>query len=75
MLLIHGFSYRIINDWNGLLNSIGKVNTINAFKFLLEDQWKDADFKFNFKGHVYVPKRICVRFNDIHLLFLISAFL
>ena len=46
---IHGFSYRIINDWNGLPNSIGKVNTINAFKSLLEDHWKDADFKFNFK--------------------------
>ena len=25
---IHGFSYRIIHDWNGLPNSIGKVNTI-----------------------------------------------
>ena len=23
----------------------------------------------NFKGHVYVPKLICVRFNDIPLLF------
>ena len=46
---IHGFSYRIINDWNGLPNSVGKVNTINAFKSLLEDHWKNADFKFNFK--------------------------
>ena len=51
---IHGFSYRIINDWNGLPNSIGKVNTINAFKSLLEDHWKDA--VLNFKGHVYVPQ-------------------
>ena len=57
-----------------LPNSIGKVNTTNAFKSLLEDHWKDADFNF-FKGHVYVPKLICVRFNDIHLLFFISAFL
>ena len=47
--MINGFSYRIINDWNGLPNSIGKVNTINAFKSLLEDHWKDAYFKFNFK--------------------------
>ena len=38
------FSYRIINDWNGLPNSIGKVNTINTFKSLLEDHCKDADF-------------------------------
>ena len=45
---IHVFSYIIINDWKGLRNSIGKVNTINAFKSLLEDHWKDADFKFNF---------------------------
>ena len=34
---IHGFSYRIIKDWNGRPNSVGKVNTTNAFKSLLED--------------------------------------
>ena len=27
-----------------------------------------------FKGHVYVSKLICERFNDMHLLFIISAF-
>ena len=46
---IHGFSYIIINDWNGLPNSVGKVNTKNAFKSLLEDNRKDADLKCNFK--------------------------
>ena len=46
---IHVFSYRIINDWNGLPYSVGKVNTINAFKSLLEYHWNDADFKFNLK--------------------------
>ena len=49
---IHVFSYIIINDLNGLPNSVGKVNTINAFKSLLEDHRKDTNFKFNFKGHV-----------------------
>ena len=39
------FFYRIINDWNVIPNSIGKVNTISVFKSLIEDHWKDADFK------------------------------
>ena len=48
------FSYIIINDLNGLPNSVGKVYTINTFPSLLEDHWKDADF--NFKGQVYVQE-------------------
>ena len=27
----------------------------------------------NFKGHVYVPELICIRFNDIHVLFIIDC--
>ena len=45
---MHSFSHRIINDWNGLPNSVGEINNINAFKSLLEDHWKNAEFKFKF---------------------------
>ena len=45
---MHSFSHRIINDWNGLPRSVGEIDSINAFKSLLEDHWKNADFKFNF---------------------------
>ena len=45
---MHSFSHRIINDWNGLPNSVGEINNINAFKSLLEDHWKNVEFKFKF---------------------------
>ena len=45
---MHSFSHRIINDWNDLPSSVGEINSINAFKSLLEDHWKHADFKYNF---------------------------
>ena len=45
---MHSFSHRIINDWNGLPRSVGEIDSINVFKSLLEDNGKNADFKFNF---------------------------
>ena len=29
---MHSFSHRIINDWNGLPNSVGDINNINELK-------------------------------------------
>ena len=53
------------------IHAIGKVNTINALKSKITGKMQIL----NFRGHVYVPTLMCVKFNDIHLLFLISAFL
>ena len=46
---LHSFSHRIINDWNDLPEAVGEVDSINAFKGVLERHWESKPFKYDFK--------------------------
>ena len=59
---------RIMNDWNGLQNSVVQVNTINVFIALLEDERLYIIF-----DKVHLLK--CIRNNRINALIHHSPFL
>jgi hypothetical protein len=42
----HFFASRIINDWNGLPESIVSANSVNIFKYKLDSHWKDYHYQY-----------------------------
>jgi hypothetical protein len=44
-------AYRVITDWNSLLDNIVMAENINIFKNRLEEFWKNAEFKYDPTGY------------------------
>jgi len=43
---VNRFTNRIVNNWNSLSSDTAESDSINTFKSLLNDYWKNKDSKF-----------------------------
>jgi len=46
----YSFSAGVVNVWNNLRNEVVEADTVNAFKYRLDERWSNQDVLFDFNA-------------------------